>query len=115
LSEGGWRKLQNEGFHNIYVLPNSTKAGKAILMIWAANVARSIYENYTFFEKAEGKRPLKGGRLRVDERKLRRQIFKVYSSMLWAVLVRFRIRPKAGCCEHANQPSCFMNVEECVG
>jgi hypothetical protein len=37
---GGWRKLHNEEFHNLYSLPNNIRIIKSVRMRWAAHVAR---------------------------------------------------------------------------
>jgi hypothetical protein len=36
---GGWRRRQNEGFHNAYASPNIIRVIKSRGMIWAGHVA----------------------------------------------------------------------------
>jgi hypothetical protein len=37
---GGWRKLHNEGLHNLYSSPNVIRTTKSRRMSWVRNVAR---------------------------------------------------------------------------
>jgi hypothetical protein len=37
---GGWRKLHNEEFHNLYFLPSIIRMIKSMRMRWAGHVAR---------------------------------------------------------------------------
>jgi hypothetical protein len=37
---GDWRKLQNEGLHNLYFSPNIIRMAKSRRMRWAVHVAR---------------------------------------------------------------------------
>jgi hypothetical protein len=57
--EGGWRRLHNEEFHNLYASPDIVKVVKSRRMIWVGHVARiaemrNIYD--TLAGKPEGKR-----------------------------------------------------------
>jgi hypothetical protein len=36
---GGWRRLHNEEFHDLYVSPNLNKAIKSMRIRWAGHVA----------------------------------------------------------------------------
>jgi hypothetical protein len=58
---GGWRKLHNEEFHNLYSSPSIIRIIKSRRMRWAGHVAR-IGEKRNMcsllVEKPEGKRPL---------------------------------------------------------
>jgi hypothetical protein len=58
---GGWRKLHNEEFHNLYSSPSIIRIIKSRRMRWAGHVARmgekrNVYR--LFVGKPEGKRPL---------------------------------------------------------
>jgi hypothetical protein len=58
---GGWRKLHNEEFHNLYSSPSIIRIIKSRRMRWAGNVARmgekrNVYRSLV--GKPEGKRPL---------------------------------------------------------
>jgi hypothetical protein len=58
---GGWRKLQNEDFHNLYSSPSIIRIIKSRRMRWAGHVARMGEKRnvYRLLEgKPEGKRPL---------------------------------------------------------
>jgi hypothetical protein len=37
---GGWRKLRNEGLHNLYAFPSIIRLIKSRRTIWAGHVAR---------------------------------------------------------------------------
>jgi hypothetical protein len=63
---GGWRKLHNEEFHNLYSSPSIIRIIKARRMRWAGHVARMGKKKNVYrllVGKPEGKRPL--GRPRV--------------------------------------------------
>jgi hypothetical protein len=56
----GWRRLHNEWFHNLYVLPN-IRVIRSRMVRWVGHVAhmgemRNLYR--TLVRKCEGKRPL---------------------------------------------------------
>jgi hypothetical protein len=58
---GGWRKLDNEEFHNLYSSPDINRMIKSRRMRWVVHVARmgemrNAYE--IFIDTPEGKRPL---------------------------------------------------------
>jgi hypothetical protein len=58
---GGWRKLHNEEFHNLYSSPSIIRIIKSRRMRWAGHVARrgemrNVYR--LLVRKSEGKRPL---------------------------------------------------------
>jgi hypothetical protein len=58
---GGWRKLHNEGLHNLYSSPSIIRIIKLRRMRWAGHVAqmgekRNLYR--LLVGKPEGKRPL---------------------------------------------------------
>jgi hypothetical protein len=58
---GGWRKLHNEGFHNLYSLPNIIGMIKSRRMRWAKHVARMWEKRNAYgilVGKPEGKSPL---------------------------------------------------------
>jgi hypothetical protein len=62
---GGWRKLHNEEFHNLYSSPSIIRIIKSRRMRWAGHVARMEEKRNVYkllVGKPEGKRPL--GRLR---------------------------------------------------
>jgi len=61
----GWRRLHNEGLHNVYASPNVIKAIASMKVRWTGHVARmgEMRNAYKILVgKPEGKRPL--GRLR---------------------------------------------------
>jgi hypothetical protein len=64
---GGWRKLHNEKFHNLYCSPSIIRTIKSRRMRWAGNVA-GIGENRSGYRillgETEGKRPLGRSRRR---------------------------------------------------
>jgi hypothetical protein len=37
---GGWRRLYNEGLHNLYASPNIVRINKSRRMTWAGHIAR---------------------------------------------------------------------------
>jgi hypothetical protein len=58
---GGWRKLYNEEFHNLYSSPSIIKIIKSRRMRWAGHVARMGEKRNVYrllVGKPEGKRPL---------------------------------------------------------
>jgi hypothetical protein len=59
--DGSWRKLHNDGLHNLYSSPNTVRVIKSRRMRWAGHVARmgeggGVY--MVLVGKPEGKRPL---------------------------------------------------------
>jgi hypothetical protein len=66
LCYGKWRKLHNEGLHDLYSSPTIVRVIKSRRMRWAGHVAwmggRGVYS--VLVGKPEGKRPL--GRLRCE-------------------------------------------------
>jgi hypothetical protein len=57
---GGWRKLHNEEFHNLYASPDVINVIKSRRMRWAGHVALMIEMRNTYrilIGKPEGKRP----------------------------------------------------------
>jgi hypothetical protein len=67
---GGWRKLHNEEFHNLYSSPNIIRMIKSRSMRWAGLVGRigAKMSAYKFLVgKLEGKRPLWRLRLRWED------------------------------------------------
>jgi hypothetical protein len=71
---GGWRKLHNEEFHNLYSSPSIIRIIKSRRMRWAGHVARMREKRNAFrilVVKPEGKRPLGRSRRRwVDNIKM---------------------------------------------
>jgi hypothetical protein len=58
---GGWRKLHNEEFHNLYCSPSIIRIIKSRRMRWAGHVARMGEKRNAYrilVEKPEGNRPL---------------------------------------------------------
>jgi hypothetical protein len=58
---GGWRKLHNEEFHNLYSSPSIIRMAKSRIMRWARHVARMGVTGNTYMilvGKPEGRRPL---------------------------------------------------------
>jgi hypothetical protein len=58
---GGWRKLYNEGLHNLYSSPSIIRMIKSRRMRWTAHVARMGEKRNAYrilVGKPEGKRPL---------------------------------------------------------
>jgi hypothetical protein len=58
---GGWRKLRNEGLHNLYSSPNIIRMMKSWRMRWAGQVARMGEKSNAYrilVVKPEGRRPL---------------------------------------------------------
>jgi hypothetical protein len=58
---GDWRKLHNEGFHNLYSSPNIIKMIKSRRMRWAGHLARMGEKRNVYrilMGKSEGKRLL---------------------------------------------------------
>jgi hypothetical protein len=61
---GGWRKLHNEEFSNLYASPNIIRIIKSRKMRWARHVARMGEKRNTYgllVGKPEGRRPLDVG------------------------------------------------------
>jgi hypothetical protein len=59
--KGGWRKLHNEGLHNLYSSPSIIRIIKSKGMRWAGHVARMGEKRNVYrllVGKPEGKRPL---------------------------------------------------------
>jgi hypothetical protein len=64
---GGWRKLHNEEFHNLYSSPDIIRMIKSRRMRWAGYVARMGAKRNAYrilVGKPEGKRPLERPRRR---------------------------------------------------
>jgi hypothetical protein len=58
---GGWRKLHNEEFHNLYFSPNIIRIINSMRMRWAGHVARMGEKRNVYrllVGQPEGKRPL---------------------------------------------------------
>jgi hypothetical protein len=58
---GGWRKLHNEGLHNLYSSPSIIRIIESRRMRWAGHVSRMRDKRYAcriLVGKPEGKRPL---------------------------------------------------------
>jgi hypothetical protein len=58
---GDWRKLHNDGLHNLYSSPNIIRMIKSRRMRWAGHVAQmgeTRNESRILMGKPEGKRPL---------------------------------------------------------
>jgi hypothetical protein len=57
---GGWRKLHNDEFHNLYFSPSIIRMIKSRRMRWAGRVTRMGKMNAyrVLVGKSEGKRPL---------------------------------------------------------
>jgi hypothetical protein len=58
---GGWRKLHNEGLHNLYTSPSIIRMIKSRRMRWTRHVARMEEERNAYrilMGKSERKRPL---------------------------------------------------------
>jgi hypothetical protein len=58
---GGWRKLHNEEFHNLYSSPSIVRIIKSRRMRWAVHVERMGEKRNVYrllVGKPEGKRPL---------------------------------------------------------
>jgi hypothetical protein len=57
---GGWRRLHNEGLHNLYTSPNVKRVSKSRRLRWVGRVSR-MGEMRTVYKilvgKLEGKRP----------------------------------------------------------
>jgi hypothetical protein len=67
---GGWRKLHNEDFHNLYSSRNIIRMTKSRRMTWAGRVARMGEKRNTYrvlVRKPEGRRPLERPRHRCDD------------------------------------------------
>jgi hypothetical protein len=59
---GGWRKLHNEGFRDLYSSPSKIRIIKSRRMRWAGHVARMGEKRNSYrllVEKPEGKRKTK--------------------------------------------------------
>jgi hypothetical protein len=63
---GGWRKLHNVEFHNVYSAPDLIGITKLRRVIWAGHVGRMGKKNAyrVLVRKPEGKRPLERMRRR---------------------------------------------------
>jgi hypothetical protein len=58
---GGWRRLHNEGLHNLYSSPSIIRMMKSVRMRWAWHVARMVVKRNACrisVRKPEGKRQL---------------------------------------------------------
>jgi hypothetical protein len=60
--DGSWRKLNNQGLHNLYISPNIVRVIKSRKMWWAGQVARmgegrGVYR--VLVGRPEGKRTLR--------------------------------------------------------
>jgi hypothetical protein len=58
---GGWRKLHNEEFHNLYFSPDIIRVTKSSRMKWAGHVTRMGAKRNAYrilVGKPEGKTPL---------------------------------------------------------
>jgi hypothetical protein len=58
---GGWRKLQNEEFHNLYSSPSTIRMIKSRRMRWTGHIANMGVKrnaNRILVGKSEGKKPL---------------------------------------------------------
>jgi hypothetical protein len=67
--EGSWRKLYNDGLHNLYS-PNIIRVIKSRRLRWAGHVARMGEERSVYsvlVGKPEGKRPLGRPRRRLED------------------------------------------------
>jgi hypothetical protein len=68
---GDWRKLHNEGLHNLYSSPNIIRMIKSRRMTWVGHVARMVDKRMILVGKPDGKRPLGRPRRRwVDDIKM---------------------------------------------
>jgi hypothetical protein len=68
---GGWRKLHNEAFHNLYSSPSIIRIIKSRRMRWAGHVARMGEKRNVYrllVRKREEQRPLRGPRCRWMDR-----------------------------------------------
>jgi hypothetical protein len=67
---GGWRKLPNEEFHNLYSSPSITRTMKSRTMRWSEHVGRpgqSRNANTVFVGTSEGSRLLRRLRSRWED------------------------------------------------
>jgi hypothetical protein len=65
---GGWRKLHNEGSHNLYSSPSLIRMIKSRRMKWACNKHGQNMNAYRVLAgKPEGKRPLEKTRRRCED------------------------------------------------
>jgi hypothetical protein len=57
----GWRKLNNEEFHNLYSSPNIVRVIKSRRIRWSGHIARmgEMRNAYNLVGKPDGKRPLR--------------------------------------------------------
>jgi hypothetical protein len=90
---GGWRKLYNEEFHNLYSSPSIIRMMKSRRMRWAGHVVRKGEKRSTYrilVGKPEEKRPLGRSRRRgVDGIKMNfREI--EWADIFWIDLVQDR-------------------------
>jgi len=107
--EGGWRRLHNEKFHNLYILPN-IRVIKLKKMRQAGNLERmaEIRNAYNIFiGEPEGKiprvRPRRRweGNIRIELREI------VWEDMDWIQLAQGRDQWRESC-KHANESSGFI-------
>jgi hypothetical protein len=78
---GGWRKLNNEGLHNLYCSPNIITFIKSRRMRWAWDVARmgrrGMHVGFWWGNREED--------LDVDGVKILKCILETYNEVLWTV------------------------------
>jgi hypothetical protein len=64
---GGWRRLHNEEFHNLYTSPNTIRVIKSRRLRWSGHVAYLVEMRNAYnilVGKPDGKRPLRRPRCR---------------------------------------------------
>ena len=85
----GWKKLNNDGFNNLYSPPNTVRVIKSRRIRWKGHVARMEERRgvNSFSGEIEGKKPLKRSRLRWEDN-IKMDLQEVIWGMDWSDLAQ---------------------------
>jgi hypothetical protein len=111
---GGWRKLHNEEFYNLYISQSIVRMIKSRKLRWAGHVGRMGEKRNAYrilVAKPEGKRPL-GRRRRSWMDKIKMDLREVgWDVMDWIDLAENRDQVEVSR-EHGNEPSVSIKFWE---